>query len=157
MDSIKVEKRISDFLASVNVCVLCTSKNDVPRATPIEYYSEGTTIYIFPDQGTKIVNIEVNPRVSIGIYNTPYTNWTDWYRVIGIQITGEANLLVAENPEYTHALEVYQWQLYHKARGMDLSKPPKRRYILKITAIKIEYRELALMREGYCATQVWEA
>ena len=153
----ELKQRVADFLKSQNVCVLCTSKGDVPRATPIEYYSEGTTLYILAGEGTKIENIRANPKVSIGIYSTPYTDWTDWYKVIGAQITGLAKLLTEDNPEYSDAFKVYQWQLYAKARGWDLSTPPKGGIIIKVEAQKIEYRELALMAKGYSATQVWKA
>ena len=95
----ELEQRVADFLKSQNVCVLCTSKGDVPRATPIEYYSEGTTVYMLVDQGTKIENIKANPKVSIGIYNTPYTDWTDWYKVIGIKINVLAEQLTDSNPK----------------------------------------------------------
>jgi nitroimidazol reductase NimA-like FMN-containing flavoprotein (pyridoxamine 5'-phosphate oxidase superfamily) len=153
----ELKQRVADFLKTQNVCVLCTSKGDVPRATPIEYYSEGTTVYVLVGQGTKMENIEANRRVSIGIYSTPYTDWTDWYKVIGVQITGLASILQEDTPEYNNALKVYEWQMYAKARGWDLSNPPKGGTIIKVEAGKIEYRELALMAEGYSATQVWEA
>ena len=153
----ELKQRIADFLKSQNVCVLSTSKGDIPRATPLEYYSEGTIIYILAGQGTKTENIKANPRVSIGIYSTPYTDWTDWYKVIGAQITGSAKLLDEGNPEYSYALKVYKWQLYAKARGWDLTTPPRGGTILKVEAQKIEYRELALLAKGYSATQVWEA
>ena len=152
----ELKQRIAEFLKSQNVCVLCTSKEDVPRATPIEYYSEGTTVYILAGQATKTENIKANPRVSIGIYNTPYTDWTDWYKVIGVQITGLAKLLTEGNPEYSDALKVYKWQLYVKARGWDLSTLPKGGIVVKVEAQKVEYRELALLAKGYSATQVWE-
>jgi len=153
----ELKQRVADFLKSQNVCVLCTSKGDVPRATPLEYYSEGTTIYISAGQGTKMENIKANQRVIIGIYSTPYTDWTDWYKVIGAQITGLARLLTEDSPEYSNALKVYKWQLYAKARGWDLNTPPKGGAIIMVETKKIEYRELALMAKGYSATQVWEA
>ena len=152
----ELKQRVTDFLKSQNVCILCTSKGDVPRATPIEYYSEGTAVYILAGQGTKMENIKANPRVSIGIYSTPYTDWTDWYKVIGVQITGSAKLLNEGEPGYADAFKVYEWQLYAKARGWDLNNPQKGGTIIKVDARKIEYRELALMAEGYSATQVWE-
>ena len=84
-----MERRISAFLRHGNVCVLATCLNDVPRATPIEYYSDGLTIFVAPSRATKIKNLEGNPRVGVAIYSTPYTDWTDWYRVIGLQMTCE--------------------------------------------------------------------
>lgn len=152
-----LKQRVTDFLKSQNVCVLCTSKGDIPRATPIEYYSEGTTVYMTAQKSTKTENIKANQKVSIGIYNTPYTDWTDWYKVIGVQITGVARLLTDGDPEYHDSFKVYKWQLYAKARGWDLNTPPKVPIVIKVEAQKIEYRELALLAEGYSATQVWEA
>ena len=152
----ELRQRIANFFKTQNVLVLCTSQGDVPRATPLEYYSEGTTVYILGGQGTKIDNIKANSRVSIGIYSTPYTDWTDWYKVIGVQLTGSAKLLYEGDPGYSDAFKVYKWQMYAKARGWDLSNHPKGGIIIKVEAHKIEYRELALMAEGYSATQVWE-
>jgi nitroimidazol reductase NimA-like FMN-containing flavoprotein (pyridoxamine 5'-phosphate oxidase superfamily) len=153
----ELKQRATDFLKSQNVCVLCTSKGDVPRATPIEYYSEGTTVYMIAQESTKTENIKANPKVSIGIYNTPYTDWIDWYKVVGVQVTGVARLLTDGDPEYDDAFKVYKWQLYAKARGWDLNTPPQVPIVIKVEAQKIEYRELALLAKGYSATQVWEA
>jgi nitroimidazol reductase NimA-like FMN-containing flavoprotein (pyridoxamine 5'-phosphate oxidase superfamily) len=152
----ELKQRVADFLKTQNVCVLCSSKGDIPRATPIEYYSEGTTIYVFVAHGTKMENIKANRKVSIGIYSTPYTDWTDWYKVIGVQITGLATLLSEDTPEFNEALKVYEWQKYAKAMALDLNNPPRGGTIIKVEATKIEYRELALMTKGYSATQVWE-
>lgn len=95
----EMERYIAAALKSGNVCVLATCLNDVPRATPIEYYSDGVVLYILASRKTKIINLKGNPRISVGIYNTPFTDWTDWHRVIGIQITGRPELLrYAESP-----------------------------------------------------------
>jgi len=152
----RLEARISSFLKSQNVCVLATSKGDIPRATPIEYHSEGTTLYIIVGPGIKIDNIKANPRVSIGIYNTPYADWTDWDKVIGVQIMGRVILLTDDNPEYFEALKVYEWQPYFKARGWDTDTPPKGMIIVKVEAEKIEYLEFALMADGYSRMQILE-
>ena len=80
-----------------------------------------------------------------------------WYKVIGVQITGLAKLLTEDNPEYSDALKVYEWQLHAKARDWDLSAPPKGGTIIKVATKKIEYRELALLAKGYSTMQVWEA
>lgn len=151
----EMEKRIAAALKSCNVCVLATCLGDMPRATPIEYYSDGLVLYILASRQTKIINIEGNPRISVGIYNTPYTDWTDWHRVIGLQITGRPELLrYADNPEaYTAGLKHYAWQKYRKAMGMP--DEPRNSIMLKIVPTKIEYRDLCLLRKGYSASQVW--
>ncbi len=92
-----MERRIAAFLRHGNVCVLATCLNDVPRATPIEYYSDGLTIFVAASRATKIKNLEGNPRVGVAIYSTPYTDWTDWYRVIGLQMTARFNCSAITN------------------------------------------------------------
>jgi hypothetical protein len=159
LPSDQLMQRIDGFLKSQTMCVLCTSKNDIPRATPLEYYSDGTTIYIIGDPGTKIENIKVNPRVSIGVYNNVHPIWThsaDWLSAKAAQITGEATLLTDDNPEYFEALKVYKWQLFAEALGRDLSQPPRGGTIIKVKVKKIEYMEFALKREGYASRQLWE-
>ena len=49
-------------------CVLATSRNNVPRATPVDFYNDGLTIWIIGDPGKKILNIRSNNRVSVGVY-----------------------------------------------------------------------------------------
>ena len=50
-------------------CVLATSRNNVPRATPVDFFNDGLTIWIIGDPGKKILNIRSNNRVSVGIYH----------------------------------------------------------------------------------------
>ena len=69
-----LEARIATFLAAQNMCVLATCAGDVPRATPLEYHSDGTTLYMMVEAGRKIENILENPNVSVGIYG-PYKGW----------------------------------------------------------------------------------
>ena len=153
----EMEQHIAYFLTRGNVCVLATCSADVPRATPIEYYAKDLTIYIAASRGTKVPNIENNPRVSIAIYNTPYTNWTDWDKVTGVQFTGKPELLrFDENPDdYTAALQVYDWRKYRRALGK-ADEEPRQTTIIKIKPVKIELRDLALMRRGLSVLQVWE-
>jgi len=155
----QLESRITHFLEAVNVCVLSTSQVDVPRSTPIEYYSQGTTLYMVTGTtpSTKIANIRANPRVSIGVYSTPYTDWTNWDKVAGAQITGVATVLTKGDPGYDETLQIYQWQHYARARGWDQTTPPPGQVYIKVEPSKIEYLELALMQEGYTPNQVWEA
>lgn len=73
-----MERRIAAFLQRGNVCVLATCLNDVPWATPIEYYTDGLTNFVAASRAIKIKNLECNPRGSVAIYSTPRTDWTDW-------------------------------------------------------------------------------
>jgi nitroimidazol reductase NimA-like FMN-containing flavoprotein (pyridoxamine 5'-phosphate oxidase superfamily) len=50
-------------------CVLATVHENVPRATPVDFFSDGLTIWIAGEPGLKIRNIRLNPRVAVGIYH----------------------------------------------------------------------------------------
>ncbi len=145
----ELEEYIIEFLQEQNMCVLCTCKDNEPRATPIEYYSEGTALYMIADPGTKIKNIESNPGVSVGIF-APYTGWLS---VKGIQITGRARIIGEEDSDREHALQVYKWENTMKELG--LSGPPEQK-IIKVEAEKIELTDISLKLNGYSAKQVWE-
>jgi nitroimidazol reductase NimA-like FMN-containing flavoprotein (pyridoxamine 5'-phosphate oxidase superfamily) len=155
----ELKERICNFLKEQKMCTLATCKEDVPRATPLEYFSEGTTLYIAPDPGTKIVNIAANPRISVGIFNDVNPDWPGgaWKRIKGVQITGEATLLTPDDPEYAHAMKVYNWEPFLKALGRNKDDAFKPARMIKVEAKKIEYLEIALLMEGYASQQVWEA
>jgi len=153
---LEMEDRIAAFLREGNVCVLATCLDDRPRATPIEYYSDGLIIYIAASRGTKVPNLEANPRVSVAIYSTPYTDWTDWYQVRGLQITARPELLrFNEQPEaYVAALQIYDWRKYRRALGKD-DEEPRGTTMVKLIPELIEFRDLGLLREGYGVLQTW--
>lgn len=87
LDSAELEKEINEFLIeratksggeNTNpgcnlkhgyACVLSTCHNNIPRATPVDFFSDGDlTLWINAEPGGKIANIMRNPKVSIGIY-----------------------------------------------------------------------------------------
>jgi len=50
-------------------CVLATVHNNIPRATPVDFFCEGLTLWIAGEPGLKIRNIRSNPQVAVGIYH----------------------------------------------------------------------------------------
>jgi nitroimidazol reductase NimA-like FMN-containing flavoprotein (pyridoxamine 5'-phosphate oxidase superfamily) len=58
-----------------NCLVLATCHNNVPRATTLEFFNEGLTIYIFAELSTKIANIKRNPIVSAAVYQQPLDHY----------------------------------------------------------------------------------
>jgi len=147
----ELERRISVFIKNHNMCVLATARDNIPRATPIEYWADGTTIYIFADPGSKRDNIKANPKVSVGIFDS----FVGSLSVKGMQITGEAVLLADDNPEYNEALIIHRKELV----GEDIGdfKPRQGGTVIKIEAKKIEYIDIALKLDGYDLKHVWEA
>ncbi|MFC2068041.1 pyridoxamine 5'-phosphate oxidase family protein [Chloroflexota bacterium] len=145
-----LEQHIVGFLESHNMCILATAKGSIPRATPIEYYSQGTMLYMVGEPGIKTNNIMDNPQVSVGIHDS----LNGWLSVKGVQITGSATLITDENPGYNKAMQIYKWQ--ELGRELGQNKPPSGRIIIKIKAKKIELTEIALKQKGYALRQIWE-
>ncbi len=50
-------------------CALGTSKDNIPRVTPIDFYNDGLTLWMTGDPGEKIATIRANPNVSVGIFS----------------------------------------------------------------------------------------
>jgi len=146
----QLEQHLSEFMKSHNVCVLATTKDNIPRATSLEYEAEGTTLYIVVDQGRKIENMRANSQISVAIHDPLH----GWLTVKGIQITAKAKLLTDSDAEYPGA-----WKIFNRANagkeGWDT--PPKGRTLLIIKPQKIELIETTLREKGYEMQQVWEA
>ncbi len=156
----KLKERIAAMFREQTMCTIATASSDgQPRATPLECFAEGMTLYIFADPGVKIENIKVNPKISIAMCNQlkPSFKGNDWKNHKAIKITGVATILEPDNPESIHARkEVIHWQEFAGALGRDTSEPPKG-LVIKVEPRKIEYSENGLMAEGYSSRQVWEA
>jgi len=156
----ELKKHIATLFKEQTMCTIATASSDgQPRATPLECFAEGMTLYIFADPGTKIVNIKENPKVSISVCNqiTPSWKGDDWKKIKAAQITGVATILQPDDPESIRARkEVIRWQEFTGALGRDTSKPPNG-LVLKVVPSKIEYSESELMLKGFNAKQLWEA
>lgn len=149
--------RITEFLKGQTMCTLCTCRDDVPRATPLEYYLNGTTLYIIGHRGVKLGNIRANPRVSVGVYNDVHPTWGNagnWLGVKGVQIMGRANLITDDNPEYAEARRHFTSPTLSPARG---DEKPRGRIMITVTMERVEYIDIALKLQGYASKQVWKA
>ena len=88
--------------------VLATCYQDEPRATPLEFFHEGFTIYIFGEPGGKIANIKRNPKVCAAIYEQPL----DHSKVQrSLQLWGNAELITLRNNTHTHMEKVKKWNI----------------------------------------------
>ena len=129
----ELEKEILDFLNSTccksdlnpgpyscgmihrNALVLATSYNDEPRATPLEFFNEGFTLYIFGEPGGKIANIKRNPKICAAIYEQPL----DHSKVQrSLQVWGEAELISVRNNKETYLEKVTKWNMFEVARSL---------------------------------------
>jgi hypothetical protein len=156
----ELKKHIATLFKEQTMCTIATASSDgQPRATPLECFAEGMTLYIFADPGTKIVNIKENPKVSISVCNqiTPSWKGDDWKEIKAAQVTGVATILQPDDPESIRVRkEVIRWQEFIGALGRDTSKPPNG-LVIKVVPSKIEYSESELMLKGFSSKQRWEA
>ncbi|MHA2037097.1 MAG: pyridoxamine 5'-phosphate oxidase family protein [Promethearchaeota archaeon] len=136
----ELKKEIREYLDKRKVLVLCTCANNIPRATPMDFYTEKDSFNIFvgPAPGRKVKNIEENPNISIGIY-TPLSEG----KIQGMQITasGRERLIFLRkgNEEFEKAQNI--------VRG-------KRKLLLKIIPEKIELLDYDFAKQGYSRLQV---
>jgi general stress protein 26 len=153
-----MEERIARFLDAGNVCVMATSLNDQPLATPIEYYQKDFIFIITGAATTKVRNLRANPRICIGIYGLFRQRWSDdWDRCQGVQAWGRAEVFTeGDNPQaYAQAMGIYQWRVYRQAFGKPATQPPETT-VIKATVDVIAYRDLGVMREGFAPVQIWK-
>ncbi|MFX1569371.1 MAG: pyridoxamine 5'-phosphate oxidase family protein [Promethearchaeota archaeon] len=140
LDILKAE--IRKFLNNRKVLVLCTCHSNIPRATPMDFYTEKDSfnIYVGPAPGRKVRNIEENPIISIGIY-TPMSEG----KIQGMQITatGKERLIFLKEGD----------EEFKKAQNIVRGR---RKLILKIIPEKIELLDYDFINEGYSRLQVLE-
>jgi uncharacterized pyridoxamine 5'-phosphate oxidase family protein len=140
----KLIQEIREFLKTRKVLVLCTCSNNIPRATPMDFYMEKTQknfhIYVGLAPGRKVKNIEENPIVSIGIY-TPL----DTGKIQGMQITaiGKDRLIFLKEGDFD----------FKKAQNIVRGR---RKLILKIIPEKIELLDYDFIKKGYSRHQILE-
>jgi len=138
----ELRKEIRSYLDTRKVLVLCTCNNNIPRATPMDFYTEQDSfnIYVGPAPGRKVKNIEENPYVSIGIY-TPISEG----KIQGMQITasGRENLIFLKegDEEFEKAQKI--------VRG-------RRKLLLKIIPEKIELLDYDFVKLGFSRLQMLE-
>lgn len=101
-----------------NCLVLATSRNDMPRATPLEFFNEGLTLYIFGEGGGKTTNIKHNDNVCAAIYEQPMH-----HDVVqkSLQIFGKAQLITAKDNGPLFKEKARKWNMYAVAEA--LGKP----------------------------------
>ena len=144
MPEVELKKEMREFLEKRKIIVLCTCLNNIPRATPMDFYMEKSqdnfNIYVGPAPGRKVKNIEENSIVSIGIY-TPM----DTGKIQGMQITasGKERLIFLRegDDDFEKAQKI--------VRG-------KRNLILKIIPEKIELLDYDFKKKGYSRFQYIE-
>lgn len=139
MPETELKEEILKFLKKREELVLCTCNNNIPWATPMEFYrqKDSYNIYVGLSRGRKVTNIEENPVVSIGIY-TPLKEG----KVQGMQI-------MATGPDHVFLLKKGD-------DGFDVAQKivrGKRKLILKIIPEEIDLLDYDFVKQGYARLQ----
>ena len=95
-------------------CVLATSRNNVPRATPVDFFNDGLTIWIIGDPGKKILNIRSNNRVSVGIYHPMDRSKPNR----SLQIQGKARLVTYKDHKKAFLPAVKKFGIFRTIENM---------------------------------------
>jgi nitroimidazol reductase NimA-like FMN-containing flavoprotein (pyridoxamine 5'-phosphate oxidase superfamily) len=147
----RLQERILNLLSSQNMCVIATAGEDGPLATPVRYYHlEFALMFTAAAVSPKMRNIEMDPRVSIGLF-APMVGQASSR---GAQVFGRAEVLLPGDTRYAHFWPAYRWQSDHVERSRPLEEPLSGPLVV-VQADHIVYTEHWLRREGYAPRQFW--
>jgi len=152
-----LEAHIKSRMSRVTMCVLSTSKDDVPRGTPMEAFADGFTFYVMPDPGIKRVNIKANSNVSISIFENVAPKWEiDWKEAWGLQISGKGEMLEYGQPGWAEGLKAMKVDSFLRALGNHEGRNSLRNAIIRVIPDRIELTEWGFPAKGYARKQVWK-
>ena len=101
-------------------CVLATVHENMPRATPVDFFCDGLTIWIAGEPGLKIRNIRANPKVAVGIYHP--MDHSKHNR--SLQIAGTAELINTNNNKDEIIARAKQFGIYQAVEKMVRERNP---------------------------------
>lgn len=135
-------------------CVLATVYNGVPRATPIDFFVDGLTIWCAGEPGLKIRNIRSNPKVAVGIYHP--MDHSKLNR--SLQISGTATLLAySDDPNafierlkimgiYDAAAKIVKEMYETRGKQPENFEQELINHLRRFNIIKIEPEEITMLR-----------
>jgi len=147
------EEVIIEYLNQHNVLHLATCKDNEPRSTPLEYFNNGLTVYIFSEGGGKFANLKVNRRVSYSICD-PYEPAEDFFGAAGLQVWGNASTF-KKNDDLKKCEEIIKYSRNAdalKKQGLDQMFSAFNFNVITIEPLKISYLNL---RRGF-RNVTWE-
>ena len=149
-------------------CVLATCHDNVPRATPVDFFCDGTlALWINAEPGGKIANIMRNSQVAVGIYE-PVDHSIDQK---SIQLWGTAELVNLKNAPELFMAKMREFGLDEAMAGIveemaekgivpatalstTTEKIQKMLNLIKITPVKVAL--LHMQPGGLPIKKIWE-
>ena len=136
----KLENMICDFLKTQATCVIATCSDGIPRASTVEFFPAGLTLYVITEGGKKVENIKKNPSVSIAV-SAPFTGWKG---LKGLQISGTAEIGRKGSALFEEGIKAYK-----KRKGLKKLLMPDFMNMVKIIPVQIDYIDIELEKKGY--------
>lgn len=147
----RLEDRIERVLTITNIGVLATLGKNGPIASPVEFYADGLSLYVFPQPNSpKLKAMQRDPRVCFTVMN-PMAGWAC---TMGAQLFGSAKLLDVGTPEWKRGMEIFKWPASSFEIGRPLDEPPAGQ-LMRLDPERIVYTEHFLRKEGFAPRQVW--
>ncbi|WIV11438.1 pyridoxamine 5'-phosphate oxidase family protein [Proteiniborus sp. MB09-C3] len=88
LNTAELKHNIKQFLDENNLASLATCGNNIPRCSPVQYFTgDNMDIYVISSGGDKFNNIQDNPNVCL-LVNTEYL---DYKKIKGVQVFGQAH------------------------------------------------------------------
>ena len=140
-----IETLITEFMNRQGTCVIATCSDNMPRASTVEFFPLGTTIYILTEGGWKVENIKKNPHVSIAV-SAPFAGWE---HMKGLQVTGIAEIGGKSSQIFQEGTEAYRIR-----RGQENAHLPDFMKVIKIIPKKMDYIDSSLPAKGFRMKQV---
>lgn len=151
LDRDELTQRIEHMLATHWMAVLCTSGTDGPIGSPVEYYADGTVVYVLPQPNSpKLKAMQKDPRVCLAVH----AENSGWASVRGAQLFASVEIIEPGTAEHAEAMEIYRWEPSAIQLGKSLSEPPQVQ-LAKIDPHRIVYTEQWLRKDGYSPRQIW--
>jgi nitroimidazol reductase NimA-like FMN-containing flavoprotein (pyridoxamine 5'-phosphate oxidase superfamily) len=132
----ELRERIIRFLNDHTICTLATCTNNIPRATPVRYRSQGLDIFILTEGGGKLKNIMENQNVSVSITG----DYSGFQSVTGLQLWGIAEIIKPRDGQrYDEAWALMRLEEREDLKTMKVKAVAKGMCIIKITVQKARF------------------
>ena len=140
------ERVLIKFLKRNNVLHLSTTRNDLPRTTPLEYRLDGLTFYILSEGGGKFINLKANPNVSFSIAE-PYDAENDYFGAEGLQAWGKAKVYSKKTDPHHFERALQRMKVYEMLKKLGRSELPPQ-FNFRVIEITLDRMTLSAVREG---------
>lgn len=124
-----MKNKIMQFIKNKNICIIATCSENEPRASTVNYVSDGFTLYIMTSgKSIKCRNIKANPNVSVAIDDQGRKERAC------LQAEGVAEILVGVQAERAR-------KIYSQKRDISHHEPQLVDTILKVNLRKIMFSD----------------